>query len=44
MIERNCAQARAFAEALSAARFEIRKAVVLNQVLVSFAKRSKRIE
>jgi glutamate/tyrosine decarboxylase-like PLP-dependent enzyme len=36
MIERNCAQARRFAERLSAAGFEILNEVVLNQVLVSF--------
>ena len=36
MIERNCRQARQFAEGLSAAGFEILNEVVLNQVLVSF--------
>jgi glutamate/tyrosine decarboxylase-like PLP-dependent enzyme len=36
MIERNCAQARRFAERLAAAGFEILNEVVLNQVLVSF--------
>jgi glutamate/tyrosine decarboxylase-like PLP-dependent enzyme len=36
MIERSCRQARRFAEALSAAGFEILNDVVLNQVLVSF--------
>jgi glutamate/tyrosine decarboxylase-like PLP-dependent enzyme len=36
MIERNCAQARRFAEQLAAAGFEILNLVVLNQVLVSF--------
>jgi aromatic-L-amino-acid decarboxylase len=36
LIERNCAQARRFAEGLSAAGFEILNEVVLNQVLVSF--------
>jgi glutamate/tyrosine decarboxylase-like PLP-dependent enzyme len=36
MIERNCAQARRFAEALAASGFEILNEVVLNQVLVSF--------
>lgn len=36
MIERNCAQARRFASALSAAGFEILNEVVLNQVLVAF--------
>ena len=45
MIERNCRQARRFAESLSAAGFEILNEVVLNQVLVSFgdAERTKRI-
>jgi glutamate/tyrosine decarboxylase-like PLP-dependent enzyme len=36
LIERNCAQARRFADKLSAAGFEILNEVVLNQVLVSF--------
>lgn len=36
MIERNCAQARRFAERLAAAGFEILNEAVLNQVLVSF--------
>jgi glutamate/tyrosine decarboxylase-like PLP-dependent enzyme len=36
IIERNCAQARRFAEKLSTAGFEILNHVVLNQVLVSF--------
>ena len=36
MIERSCRQARRFADALSAAGFEILNDVVLNQVLVSF--------
>ena len=36
MFERNCRQARRFAEALSAAGHEILNDVVLNQVLVSF--------
>jgi glutamate/tyrosine decarboxylase-like PLP-dependent enzyme len=36
MIERNCAQARRFAEALRASGCEILNDVVLNQVLVSF--------
>ena len=36
MVERHCRQARAFAERLSAAGFEILNDVVLNQVLVSF--------
>lgn len=45
MIERNCAQARRFAEKLSAAGFEILNEVVLNQVLVSFgdAERTRRV-
>jgi glutamate/tyrosine decarboxylase-like PLP-dependent enzyme len=45
MIERNCAQARRFAEALAAAGFEILNDVVLNQVLVSFGEpeRTKRV-
>jgi len=36
LIERNCRQARRFAERLAAAGFEILNDVVLNQVLVSF--------
>lgn len=36
MIERNCRQARRFAEGLAAAGFEVLNDVVLNQVLVSF--------
>ncbi|HVX40648.1 MAG TPA: aminotransferase class V-fold PLP-dependent enzyme [Gemmatimonadaceae bacterium] len=36
LIDRNCAQARLFAELLSQAGFEILNEVVLNQVLVSF--------
>jgi glutamate/tyrosine decarboxylase-like PLP-dependent enzyme len=36
MIERNCRQARRFAEALHAAGFEVLNEVALNQVLVSF--------
>jgi len=36
MIERNCRQARRFAEGLQAAGYEILNEVVLNQVLVSF--------
>lgn len=36
LIERNCAQARRFADQLSAAGFKILNDVVLNQVLVSF--------
>src|SRR2546423_1720498 len=45
MIERNCAQARLFAQKLSAAGFEILNDVVLNQVLVSFgdAEKTKRV-
>ena len=45
MIERNCAQARRFADKLSAAGFEILNDVVLNQVLVSFgdAEKTKRV-
>jgi threonine aldolase len=38
MIDRNCAQARRFAEGLRAAGHEILNDVVLNQVLVSFGK------
>ncbi|HEY4988490.1 MAG TPA: aminotransferase class V-fold PLP-dependent enzyme, partial [Opitutaceae bacterium] len=41
MIERNCAQARRFAERLSSAGFEILNQVVLNQVLVSFGNPEK---
>jgi glutamate/tyrosine decarboxylase-like PLP-dependent enzyme len=36
LVERNCRQARRFAEALSAAGYEVLNDVVLNQVLVSF--------
>jgi glutamate/tyrosine decarboxylase-like PLP-dependent enzyme len=36
MFERNCRQARRFAEALSAAGYEVLNDVVLNQVVVSF--------
>lgn len=45
IIERNCAQARRFAEKLRAAGFEILNDVVLNQVLVSFgdAARTSRV-
>ena len=45
LIERNCAQARRFAEKLSSAGFEILNEVVLNQVLVSFgdAEKTKRV-
>ena len=38
MVDRNCRQARQFAEGLSAAGFEILNDVVLNQVLVSFGR------
>jgi len=41
LIERNCAQARRFAEQLCAAGFEILNQVVLNQVLVSFGSAEK---
>ena len=45
MIERNCAQARRFAEKLSAAGYPILNDVVLNQVLVTFgdAEKTKRV-
>jgi len=45
LIERNCAQARRFAERLSAAGFTIHNEVVLNQVLVSFGdpERTRRV-
>ena len=45
MIERNCRQARRFAEGLRAAGFEILNDVVLNQVLVSFGEpeRTRRV-
>ena len=36
MFERNCRQARRFAEGLAASGYEILNEVVLNQVLVSF--------
>jgi len=36
LVERNCRQARRFAEALRAAGYEVRNEVTLNQVLVSF--------
>jgi len=36
LVEKNCRQARKFAEALAAAGFEVLNEVVLNQVLVSF--------
>jgi glutamate/tyrosine decarboxylase-like PLP-dependent enzyme len=41
LIERNCAQARRFADQLSAAGFQILNEVVLNQVLVSFGSADK---
>ena len=41
LITRNCAQARRFAERLSAAGYEILNDVVLNQVLVSFGEPEK---
>ena len=45
LVERNCAQARRFAEKLAAAGFEILNEVVLNQVLVAFgdAEMTKRV-
>ncbi len=45
MIERNCRQARRFAEALQASGFEVLNDVVLNQVLVAFgdATRTQRV-
>ena len=45
MIERNCRQARRFAEVLRAAGFEVLNDVVLNQVLVTFgdAARTQRV-
>ena len=45
MIERNCRQARRFAEALEAGGFQVLNDVVLNQVLVSFgdAARTQRV-
>ncbi len=45
LIERNCAQARRFAEKLTAAGYAILNDVVLNQVLVSFgdAEKTKRV-
>lgn len=45
MIERNCRQASRFAEALSAAGFDVLNEVVLNQVLVAFsdAARTQRV-
>jgi glutamate/tyrosine decarboxylase-like PLP-dependent enzyme len=41
LVERNCAQARRFAAALSSAGLEILNEVVLNQVLVSFGDAEK---
>ncbi len=41
LVERNCAQARRFAEKLAAAGFEILNDVVLNQVLVVFGDAAK---
>jgi len=41
MIERNCRQARRFAEGFAAAGYEVLNDVVLNQVLVSFGEREK---
>jgi glutamate/tyrosine decarboxylase-like PLP-dependent enzyme len=45
LVERNCAQARRFAEKLAAGGFEILNEVVLNQVLVAFgdAEKTKRV-
>jgi glutamate/tyrosine decarboxylase-like PLP-dependent enzyme len=45
LIERNCAQARRFADKLGASGFEILNDVVLNQVLVAFgdAERTKQV-
>lgn len=45
MIERNCAQARRFAERLASAGYEILNDVVLNQVVVCFgdAERTKKV-
>jgi glutamate/tyrosine decarboxylase-like PLP-dependent enzyme len=45
MIERNCAQARRFAERLSVAGYEVLNEVVLNQVVVRFGdpERTKRV-
>jgi glutamate/tyrosine decarboxylase-like PLP-dependent enzyme len=45
MIERNCRQARRFAEALDASAFQVLNDVVLNQVLVAFgdAARTQRV-
>jgi glutamate/tyrosine decarboxylase-like PLP-dependent enzyme len=45
MIERNCAQARSFAERLTVAGYDVLNEVVLNQVVVRFgdAERTKRV-
>lgn len=45
MVERNCRQARRFAEGLQAAGYEVLNNVVLNQVLVKFgdSERTKRV-
>jgi glutamate/tyrosine decarboxylase-like PLP-dependent enzyme len=45
LFERNCRQARRFAQALTAAGYEVLNDVVLNQVLVSFGapERTRRI-
>jgi glutamate/tyrosine decarboxylase-like PLP-dependent enzyme len=45
LIERNCAQARRFAERLTAAGYEVLNEVVLNQVVVRFgdAERTKKV-
>jgi len=43
-IERNCRQARRFAEGLAAAGFEILNRVVLNQVLVCFGDEAQTLE
>jgi len=45
LIERNCAQARRFADGLKAAGYEVLNEVVLNQVVVAFgdAERTKRV-
>jgi glutamate/tyrosine decarboxylase-like PLP-dependent enzyme len=41
LVERNCRQARAFAEGLQAAGFKVLNEVVLNQVLVTFGNAEK---
>ena len=45
MIERNCAQARRFAERLTAAGYDVLNEVVLNQVIVRFgdAERTRKV-